>query len=122
MRFCKLLLPLLFLTSLGIWAYVLDPLALDAMLPCPWFAATGTQCPGCGLQRATYYVLHLDFRAALHANALAFLLLPLTLAAFASWYLMRCHGVPKERFSIPSWLMWLLTIVVLAWWILRNLK
>ncbi|MDR2655462.1 MAG: DUF2752 domain-containing protein [Oscillospiraceae bacterium] len=45
-------------------------------IPCAFRAATGLLCPGCGVTRATFALLRLDFRAAFEYNALYALLLP----------------------------------------------
>lgn len=44
--------------------------------PCPFLHITGIPCPGCGLTRAIYFLLHGDVRASLtyHAYAPVFLL------------------------------------------------
>jgi hypothetical protein len=44
--------------------------------PCPFFHALGIPCPGCGLTRATFLLLHGNVRASLtyHAFAPVFLL------------------------------------------------
>jgi hypothetical protein len=47
------------------------------MPPCPLHAFTGLYCPGCGATRATRALLHGDFIAAFHFNALYITLLPL---------------------------------------------
>jgi hypothetical protein len=39
--------------------------------PCPFLHVTGIPCPGCGLTRATYFLLHGDFRTAMRFHAFA---------------------------------------------------
>lgn len=117
---CKIVLPLIAAVAVALWAFVLDPIAAGWTIPCPWYEATGTKCPGCGLQRAAHALLHGDIAAALHHNVLSLLLLPLTLAAFVVWYLQRCFDVPTRRFEIPAPLTWALAFLIIAYWILRN--
>src|SRR3954469_4662288 len=46
-----------------------DPNVSGSVFPaCPFHAATGLWCPGCGMTRATYALLHGDLGAALSAN------------------------------------------------------
>ena len=51
-------------------------------IPCLFHYATGLQCPGCGLTRASLALLRGDLQAAYNFNQLAFFV-PLFLAA---WY------------------------------------
>ena len=53
-------------------------------LPCPFRAATGLLCPGCGATRLCLALLRGDFAAAWRANPVLLLLLPV-LAALAAW-------------------------------------
>jgi len=39
--------------------------------PCPFLHITGIPCPGCGLTRATYFLLRGDFRDAMKFHAFA---------------------------------------------------
>jgi len=107
---------------LAMWAYVFDPIVAGYTLPCPWYEFTGLLCPGCGLQRATHALLHGDFRSAFEANPLVFLLLPLTVAVIVTWYVERCFDVPAARFRMPVWVVILLIVVVLLFWVLRNVS
>src|SRR5262245_10738166 len=47
---------------------------------CPWYAVTHWLCPGCGATRALHSLLHADWNAALHYNALFTVLAPIALA------------------------------------------
>ncbi len=48
---------------------------------CPIRFATGISCPGCGMTRAYYSLLHLDFGLALHYHPL-FMLVPLMVVLY----------------------------------------
>ena len=115
------LLPVALVLLLAVWAYVLDPIASGYTIPCPWFELTGSKCPGCGLQRSTYALLHADLRTALAENLLTPLLLPLTFAAFATWYLQRLPAFSNRRFNLPTPLIVILAFVIIAYWIIRNI-
>ena len=41
-------------------------------LPCPIYFFTGVSCPGCGMTRAFFALLHFDFDAALYYHPLIF--------------------------------------------------
>ena len=52
-----------------ILGYCLAVLCAYALgLPCIWRYLTGFPCPGCGITRALFAALHLDFRLALSYN------------------------------------------------------
>lgn len=81
---------------------------------------TGWQCPGCGSQRMIHSLLHGDFAAAWHYNALLLILIPVLA-------IMLFLELTKNRFpkaytvinSLPS----ILTIsgAIVIWGILRNI-
>jgi hypothetical protein len=90
---------------------------------CPFHQLTGLYCPGCGTLRAIHQLLHGNVSAALALNPLAVCLVP-ALIASAVW----THGIrrPTAKQTTSSrprgafnWA-WFLLLVVVAFWILRN--
>ncbi|GAA0190231.1 hypothetical protein GCM10008944_02530 [Cytobacillus oceanisediminis] len=69
---------------LGVVA-VRDPHVPGAFGACPFLAATGLPCAGCGGLRATHDLLHGDVGAALAQNALAVGLVLLAAVAWTRW-------------------------------------
>lgn len=61
-----------------------DPAHRDVPL-CPFHAATGWWCPLCGSLRAVDALGHLQWRTALHANALLVVVLPLLFLWWGDW-------------------------------------
>ena len=99
-----------------------DPVRSGIFPKCPFLMLTGYKCPGCGSQRAVHALLHGDFRSALGLNALLLFSLPYLVAGlWLEWF----GG--KDRYPSVAWRffgpaaarVWL--IVVLGWWLLRNL-
>ena len=87
---------------------------------CQFHQLTGLNCPGCGGTRAVYALVHGQFGAAFHDNALFIASLPL-LAARGGWFaLNRWRGRPNGAFFPSRWLI-PLVIAVVAFGILRNL-
>lgn len=100
--------------------------------PCPWFALTGTFCPGCGVTRAFSALVDGDVLLAFRQNLL---LLPALL--FLGWAYLRLlaslrpalaarlPGRVSARLLAPARPRPLLLVgvlgVVLSWWVLRNL-
>ena len=88
---------------------------------CPFRAATGLYCPGCGSTRMLHHVFTGRFDLAVGDNPLSLLVLPLTLwwvfVALTAW-----AGGPRwtePRFRAAH--VWVLAGTVVAFWILRNI-
>jgi len=64
---------------------LVDPARPGHYPGCPVLWATGRYCPGCGGLRAVHELLHGSPSAALHANALVVLLIPVALLVYARW-------------------------------------
>ncbi|WP_425244575.1 DUF2752 domain-containing protein [Streptomyces citrinus] len=68
------------------YLYGTDPHEPGHWLPgCPFRALTGLLCPGCGGTRMAYDLMHGQFVAAWHDNALLLLALPFALFALGRW-------------------------------------
>ena len=90
-------------------------------LPCPFRAATGLLCPGCGVTRLCLALLRGNFPAAWSANPVLLLLLPV-LAALAVRIAVRY--VREGRTAGPRWenvLCWILAALLVIWGVVRNL-
>jgi hypothetical protein len=103
--------------------YMEDPNTSRLFPVCPFHAITGLHCPGCGSLRATHALLHGHFGTAFDKNVLAVSALPFLTVYFVLRYVRRSSR------SIPSAsrLMWNsvfaqgLVVVIIAFWIARNL-
>ncbi len=91
-------------------------------LICVFYQLTGLYCPGCGSGRASVALLHLDFAAAFGYNLLYVLLLP-----FIVYYLLKQYIILVFRkdvlpmFSIDGLAAKIVLVVILMFWILRNI-
>lgn len=92
-------------------------------IPCMFTSVTGYACPGCGLQHAVHHLAHGRVADALAANLLAPLLIPLVVWAVASTLLpLFARGRFRPRaFNPHPALVFVLSLVILAYGILRNL-
>lgn len=102
--------------------YRFDP-GLQPLFPkCPFLMVTGYQCPGCGSQRALHSLLHADIGAALKQNAFMVLAIPYIFLGIYLQYLGGRQRNPRlERFFYGKWSAVALLIVIIAYWVLRNL-
>ena len=87
---------------------------------CQFHELTGLNCPGCGMTRATYALLHGYWRAALHDNALFVVVLGGLLLRGGWLGMNRLRGRKNGEFFPTKWL-WPLLVVALVFTVLRNL-
>ncbi len=109
---------LLAITILCIYFYF-DP--SDNFFPrCPFLSITGYQCPGCGSQRAIHALLHGDIASAWHFNAILLVFIPVVVVLLIA-------ELKREKWSRfyakvnSRWMIWGAAIVLLIWWILRDI-
>lgn len=76
----------------------------------------GFDCPGCGMTRALYSFLHLDFNTALHLNFGIFALAPLLITEIGLGLKFN-----KELFKIKKALYYILCVALLTIYISRIL-
>lgn len=86
---------------------------------CPFLAVTGLYCPGCGSMRMLHHLTDGDVVAAAGMNALALVLLPVLVAYWGQWVHRVVTGSPRGA-PLASWVVWAVLVVVVAWWVLRN--
>ena len=95
---------------LAVVLYRFNPEHYGFFPKCPFFLLTGWQCPGCGTTRAMHHVLHGDFLRAISFNPILTVAVPfLLLLAF------------KPAWASKPLVGWGCVIVVLAYFLLRNL-
>jgi len=90
------------LVVLGLASFALFIAATRVPL-CPMAGLLGVPCPGCGLTRATFALLHGDFRRALELHPLAPLIAPIFIGAGLSAALGYVRG-PQRRAPSNPWL------------------
>jgi len=87
---------------------------------CQFHRLTGWNCPGCGMTRALYALLHGHLSVALHDNALFVFVLG-ALAIRGAWFgVDNYRGRAAGEFFPVKWL-WPLLFVALVFAVLRNL-
>ena len=104
----------------GLIYYALDPASSQLFPQCIFLSLTGYKCPGCGSQRAIHALLNGDVVGAFRYNALLLIAVPwIALCLFAEAQRTRRPRL-YARLN-PPLLIWLFLIVVILWWLLRNI-
>ena len=101
--------------------YTLNPETHSIFPKCPFLLATGLECPGCGSQRAIHHLLHLNFVDALRHNAFMILMIPYIFLGIYLQYLGGKMRHPRlENIFFGRWSALIVLILVVSYWILRN--
>ena len=89
---------------------------------CFFKKATGFDCPGCGMTRATYATLHGRIFDAFKFNPVGMVVLPLALIGFGIEILGWVRGKPLPfRLNPGRWGATVIAVVMVVWWVGRNL-
>ena len=101
--------------------YLLSGLLFGFYIPCPFRTLTGLKCPGCGLSHAAQDIIRLDFKAAIHDNALSLVIFPyLGFMIYRNYlYLSGKKDTPSEVIGRRIDVIFL--VMILFWWIIRNI-
>jgi hypothetical protein len=118
-RLPMLILGALFLAG-GVVLFFFNPSTHHFYPECQFHRLTGLNCPGCGMTRAAYALLHGEFASAVRDNALLVGLLAWFTLRSGRFGLNRWRGRPNGEF-FPARCLWILLGLMLAFTILRNL-
>lgn len=99
---------------------VIDPTVPGPLPGCMFRGLTGWDCPGCGVTRALHAVLTGRPLDALDHNLLAMLILPILMVVGLRWARDAWLDRPRRAPQRPA-LVWTIGVVIVAFWILRNL-
>lgn len=90
---------------------------------CTFHDITGWQCPGCGGQRAFYYLLHGEFLLALRHNLLIIIILPILLSCYFVIGQIFLVGNKKytKLLNLKPWYAYAFLIIMLLFFLLRNI-
>lgn len=106
---------------LGIILFLFNPENYIWFPKCPFLAITGYRCPGCGLQRAVYQYLHLNFKDAFMLNPSLAISLPYVSILILVTYFVperRCVWLRRICYHHVTILAYL--VLMILWWIFRN--
>ena len=105
------------LFALAGFLYAFDPAGSNIFPPCPFYTITGFYCPGCGSQRALHDILHLDLPGAAENNILVIPALLVIIYQLICQFLKPKHQNILYYSSAP----WIILVIIVIFWILRNL-
>jgi hypothetical protein len=110
------------LLAASVALHLRDPHQAGSWGFCPWYAVTGTFCPGCGGLRAVNDLTNGDVLAAASSNLLFVASLPFLGAAWVRSVVVRWRGVHRP---LPPWTAPVIGATALAlitvFWLVRNL-
>ena len=87
---------------------------------CQFHRLTGLNCPGCGMTRACYALLHGDVLSALRDNVLVIGLFVFA-GLRAGWFTFNQFRGRRNGEFFPAKLLWSLLVLALLFAVLRNL-
>ena len=88
---------------------------------CPFKEFTGLECPGCGSQRATHYLLNLDIINALRENALLVISTPYLLLGLVFEYFKNNNSLKWRKSLFGQKAIFVILFIIIAFWLLRNI-
>ena len=98
-----------------------DPAESSILPSCPFRTLTGFDCPGCGTLRGAHQLLHGNILAALDLNLVMVLMLPYLCVSFFLMLPFDSIGRRMTFFYVPSKWIWGLLLVILVFWVARNI-
>jgi hypothetical protein len=97
--------------------FCFDPSTVHFYPPCLFRLLTGFYCPGCGSLRATHALLHGRLGEAFRLNPLLLISMPVV----AGMLVIDPRLKPKYRLSMNPVFPVIVLVVVVAFWIVRNI-
>ena len=109
------------LLLVGLIYYFYHPAHYQLFPKCIFKSVTGLSCPGCGAQRATHELLHLNFKSAFAYNALLVVSLPYALTGLLLYQTNLKERFPKTRqFLFGKKALLVVLFLVILFFIFRN--
>lgn len=110
------------LIAVGLIYYFYHPAHYQLFPKCIFKSLTGLSCPGCGAQRATHELLHLNFKSAFAYNPLLVVSLPYAFTGLLLYQTKLKDWFPKTRqFLFGQKAIITVLFIVLLFFIFRNL-
>ncbi|CAO5164136.1 DUF2752 domain-containing protein [Frankia sp. AiPs1] len=104
----------------AIRVYAVDPAHPGHYPACPFRWATSLDCPGCGTLRAAHQVLHGHLGEAANYNLFFVVVAPILVVGWLT-AVARAAGWRRPLPRVPARMLPAIPILVIAFWVLRNL-
>jgi hypothetical protein len=118
----RLLVMIAVLLVTGVVYYLFSPLESSFFPKCPFHSITGLDCPGCGSQRALHHLTHLEIKKAMISNPLLVIAIPYIFTGIYFEYFGGKENYPRmRRILFGKNATAIILIVILLFWIVRNL-
>lgn len=108
------------LAAFSVYVYFSDPFSGEGSVTlCAFHALTGLDCPGCGMTRAAWLLMHGQPLASLKQNPFLFVIF---IAAYMGFAEISPHMIGKQlpQISFPNWMLIALCVLVLVYNVVRN--
>jgi len=112
---------LLLLFTSAVYLFRYNPDGSTLYPTCPFHLLTGFYCPGCGSLRALHQIMHGNIQSALDFNPLTVVFTPLLGWMIVSQFSVVIRGRPLPWLLTPALWMWILSVIIIIFWILRNI-
>jgi hypothetical protein len=107
--------------AIVMYVAMVDPNEQGHYPGCPFRYLTGYYCPGCGSLRMIHAATHGHLGEAFGRNPLAFTFIPVLGYLWVRWTASAVRGRPMGFVLFRPWLIWAFVLLILAFWLLRNL-
>lgn len=120
LRVKKIAKPTAIVLAIG-FTYILIHELTGFSLGCPIYKVFGVYCPGCGVGRMTFHLLHFEISEAFSSNCVVFCLLPIALLELVF------HGCRYIRYGDGSFYkaerigLWVVIGILVTFSVVRNL-
>lgn len=99
-----------------------DPSAAGSTFPaCPFHQVTGLWCPGCGLTRGCYELVHGHLGAAIGYNVFTPLAVVAIVVGWLAWLRVSWGRAPIRAPRVERWLLPALAVSLLTYGVVRNI-
>jgi len=117
----KHIIVLVFFLGLSLFYFIINPNKVNFLPKCPLYATTGIYCPGCGSQRATHELLHLNIKGVLKQNVLFLFALLLLIYHWTVCLINKFFNKNWKSILNHSKTPIIILIIIIIFWVLRNL-
>ncbi len=119
--YLKLFFAFVAMVVLGYLYFKYDPINNLLFPKCPLYATTGIYCPGCGSQRATHALLHLNIPEVFNSNILFLPAIIIVVLHYSISVTNKFTGTTYTSILDKSKAPLVIFIIVILFFILRNI-